>query len=76
MITAVDTNILLDVLIPGTDGMKTRLRARKLCEMACRASLLRAFACLAVERYASTGYAVQYRSSVVRVMLIPMRGEL
>jgi len=32
MITAVDTNILLDVLIPGADGMKTRLRARKLCE--------------------------------------------
>jgi hypothetical protein len=32
MITAVDTNILLDVLIPGADGMKTRFRVRKLCE--------------------------------------------
>jgi hypothetical protein len=32
MITAVDTNILLDVLIPGAGGMKTRFRVRKLCE--------------------------------------------
>ena len=41
MITAVDTNILLDVLIPGADGMKTRFRARKLCEdgMPCQSAL-------------------------------------